>query len=238
MEITELRPGLYLVRAGFAPLYLWRDGDTVTLIDTGVPGSGPAIEEALSSLGLSRAAVARIVVTHGHVDHAGSAAQVRAWHGAPVLVHEADAPFVTGETPRPEPVLTDFDAPLWAQISAIEFPPTPPATVDTRLTGGEELDFGGGARVLSIPGHTPGSIAVYLPAHKVLFTGDTVASTSLGEVALGVFNQDGDRQLESFRQLAALDIETVCFGHGDPVVTGAGAVLREAVANHRPRTPV
>lgn len=154
-------------------------------------------------------------------------------------MHEADAPFVTGTARRPEPVLTDLDAPLWAQLGEMGVPPNPPATVDMTLTGGEELDFGGGAQVIAVPGHTPGSVAVYLPAHRVLFTGDTVAASPAGGSALlGVFNQDEDAMLAGFRRLAELDVDTACFGHGDPVLTGAGKAMRDAVANHRPRTRV
>lgn len=69
----------------------------------------------------------------------------------------------------------------------------------------------------------------------MLFTGDTVAATPTGEVILGVFNLDEDAMLAGFHRLAALDIETACFGHGDPVLTGAGAVLRKAAADHQPR---
>ena len=50
------------------------------------------------------------------------------------------------------------------------------------------LDFGGGAEILAIPGHTEGSIAIHLPRHGVLFTGDTIAN--VGAVMLGTFNQD------------------------------------------------
>jgi glyoxylase-like metal-dependent hydrolase (beta-lactamase superfamily II) len=238
MEIVELRASLYLVRLDFGQLYLWRDGDELTMVDAGLAGSGPAIADAVASLGLGTSAIRRIVVTHGHEDHAGSVAAVRAWHGAPVCVHADDAAFVRGDAVRPDPVLTEFDAPLWADISTLGLPPAPPCPVDVELCEGDELDFGGGARILHIPGHTAGSLAVYLPAHRVLFTGDTIGTTQAGEVLLGVFNQDEARQLESFRRLAALDVETACFGHGEPVVTGAGDALRAAVAAHRRRALV
>jgi hypothetical protein len=47
---------------------------------------------------------------------------------------------------------------------------------------------------------------------------------------LGVFNQDRARTVASFRRLAALDVETACFGHGDPIASGAGNRIREVAA--------
>ena len=70
-------------------------------------------------------------------------------------------------------------------------------------------------RSLPIPGHTEGSIAIHLPRHGVLFTGDTIAN--VGTVMLGTFNQDRAQTVASFRRLAALDVETACFGHGEPI---------------------
>ena len=97
--------------------------------------------------------------------------------------------------------------------------------MDRELHDGDVLDFGGGAHVLEIPGHTEGSIAVHLPAHGVLFTGDTIAN--VGSVMLGVFNQDRARTVASFQRLAALDVETACFGHGEPIVPRAGDRIRD-----------
>lgn len=227
MEIVELLPRLHQVNLDFGQVYLWRDGDELTLIDTGVPGSGAAIEQAITSLGLTRAAVRRIVITHGHEDHAGSAAEIHAWQGAPVYAHWADAPIVRGERRRDDPVLTDFERPIWEQVSSLGVSSLtiPPATVAVELSGGEQLDFGDGARVLSIPGHTAGSIAVHLPEHGVLFAGDTVAWAQEAGVIPGVFNTDRAALLESFRTLTALDPDVVCVGHGTSVVGDAGRTM-------------
>ena len=97
------------------------------------------------------------------------------------------------------------------------------------LHDGDVLDFGSGAEILAVPGHTEGSIAVYLPEHRVLFTGDTIAN--VGTVMLGTFNQDRARTVEPFRRLAALNVETACFGHGEPITSGAGRLLADAAAS-------
>lgn len=96
------------------------------------------------------------------------------------------------------------------------------------MTGGEVLPFGDGARVVHAPGHTTGSIAIHLPLHGVLFTGDTVASVE--RVMLGVFNVDRAEAAATFRRLAALAPRTVCVGHGDPLTENAAAAM-EAAAN-------
>lgn len=231
MEITELLPRLHQVDLDFGQVYLWRDGDELTLVDTGIPGSGEAIAAAVESLGSPRSAVRRIVITHGHEDHAGSAAEIRSWDGAPVHAHAADAPVVRGERGREEPVITEFERPYWERVTelGITAMTIPPSTVDVELAGGETLPFGDGARVLPIPGHTAGSIAIHLPRHRVLFAGDTVACLPETGVIPGAFNVDRAAMLESYRMLAGLDPDTVCVGHGTSVVGGAGAAMRAAL---------
>lgn len=85
----------------------------------------------------------------------------------------------------------------------------------------------GGATVLSVPGHTPGSIAVHLPAHRVLFTGDTVAEAG-GQALLGVFNTDREQAWRSSHRQAGLDLGTVCLGHGEAITGEASAALQAA----------
>lgn len=146
-----------------------------------------------------------------------------------MFAHRADAPVIRGEAAGPLPALTDWERPLFDQIST-QVPATPPAPVrvDHELDDGDVLDFGGGALAVAVPGHTPGSLALYLPEPRVLFTGDTVARGPEGQVILGVFNVDPPEAVASFKRMAKLDIEVACFGHGEPLTHGAAAQLRAA----------
>jgi glyoxylase-like metal-dependent hydrolase (beta-lactamase superfamily II) len=230
MDVVELLPRLHLLRFAVGQAYLWRDGDELTLIDAGPAGAGAPLAELAAGLG----SVRRIVLTHFHEDHAGGAGELAARTGAEVLAHPLDAPVVLGEAPGPPPVLEEWERPLHAE--ALRHLPEGDVVRPSRLTqvgDGDVLDFGGGAEVIHVPGHTPGSIAVRLPRHGVLFTGDTVAASPVdGAILPGVFNVDGAARLASFHRLAAFDAEIACFGHGDPVTAGAGAALRRAAERY------
>jgi glyoxylase-like metal-dependent hydrolase (beta-lactamase superfamily II) len=71
-------------------------------------------------------------------------------------------------------------------------------------------------------------MALYLPQHRLLFTGDAVAE-HLGRIIPGVFNLDTARAMQSMRRLAELDVEVAVFGHGEPALAGAGVRLRAVV---------
>ncbi|MEV7849034.1 MBL fold metallo-hydrolase [Streptomyces cyaneofuscatus] len=225
MDLIEVLTGhLHMFRFRIGQAYLWRDGADLTLIDAGDIGAASAIEDAVRGLGLDPARIGRIVLTHGHRDHYGAAQELADRHGAEILAHPLDAPVIRGELPVPEPDLLDWERPLYEH--GLTVPEAPPTRVDREVADGEVLPFGGGARVVHAPGHTPGSVALHLPRHGVLFTGDCVAG--VGEVMLGVFNVDRAQAQETFRRLAALEARTVCFGHGDPLTEDAAEAMRAA----------
>ncbi|MGH8572996.1 MAG: MBL fold metallo-hydrolase [Gammaproteobacteria bacterium] len=119
VRITELRPHLYRLVLGRYQAYLWHDDDSVTLIDTGEAGSGPAIDASLRQLGLAPGDLDRLVLTHFHDDHTGSAAEVSSWGAVQVIAHAADAPVIRGDVTGPPPNFTDIERALHARIAAV-----------------------------------------------------------------------------------------------------------------------
>lgn len=236
MDVVALSADLYFLRFPVGHVYLWRDSDGLTVIDAGLPGSGTRIAEAIRGLGWHPAQVRRLVLTHGHIDHAGAAAEIAAWGEVSVLAHHADVPLVEGRAAAPSPDLAGWERALWEEVQA-GLPATDPrpVRVDQPLVDGDTLDVAGGALVVGTPGHTAGSLALYLPGPRVLFAGDIMARDPRSPdprtpVIPGVFNVDRAEALASFAGLAALDVETACFGHGEPIAEGAGTYLRAALA--------
>lgn len=223
MEIIDIDPDLRMLRFPVGQAYAYRDGRDVTLVDTGPPGSADRIAAALDGWGRVR----RVVLTHYHADHAGSAREMGEWPGVQVAAHPADARIVRGEAKGEWPDFTPAERELHATVGAgLPDPPdVPNARVDLDLEDGDVLD--GGMQVIWTPGHTAGSIAVLVPERGLLFTGDTAAER-YGAVFLGPFNGDRARAKESFRRFAVPEVTTVCFGHGDPLVGDRTGLLRAA----------
>jgi glyoxylase-like metal-dependent hydrolase (beta-lactamase superfamily II) len=114
--------------------------------------------------------VARILCTHGHIDHVAGGAEARKETGAPLAIHAGDEGWLSA-LPR--------------QAEMFGFDPVTPPPVDARLADGEAFRVGGcEARVLHTPGHSPGSCCFFFPEEKLLFTGDTLFSGSVGRTDL------------------------------------------------------
>ena len=240
MDVIALLPRLHFVRLPVGHAYLWRDPDGLTLIDSGLPGSAPLIADAIRQAGCDPADVRHLLLTHFHPDHIGGAAEIAGWGDVEVLAHDADAPFIRGQEAGPAPDLADWERPLWEQVSSqLPAQPAPlvPPRVDRELADGDEPGFGDGAVAVAVPGHTPGSVAFYLPRHRVLFTGDAAARAPDARVICGVFNADRAQAAASFRRLAALDVAVACFGHGEPLAQGAAAEFQAALSGKMTGAP-
>ncbi|WP_430335264.1 MBL fold metallo-hydrolase [Rhodococcus sp. ACT016] len=229
-DLQQLTPSLHRLRIPTGPAhllncYLWLGADGVTLVDTGWPDSAELIADAIAALGRQRADVHRIVLTHFHEDHVGSAAEIAGWSAVEVVAGAGNAAYVSGEQRGPLPRLTELEKTIHAEID--ESPHGPPCRVDRQVRDGDVLDFAGGARVIGVPGHTPGSIALYLPDADAVLTGDAVAEFD-GQVILGVFNTDREAAARCLAKIAATNAQIAGFGHGEVVRVDAHERIRSA----------
>ena len=122
----------------------------LTLVDTGYPWSGEGVLAGARALG---GRIRRIVVTHAHPDHAGSAALLHEATGAPVLAHRQEVPFLVGERSLADvPGSSLCRAVLWVghRLGILEPAPVP------GVVALEEGDRVGGLEVLATPGTHPG----------------------------------------------------------------------------------
>jgi glyoxylase-like metal-dependent hydrolase (beta-lactamase superfamily II) len=223
----EIVPGVHTIDSlGTGRAYLAVDADRVTLIDAGLPGSALKVLLAIEALGRKPQDVRQIVITHFHGDHTGGLAELVERTGAQVMVHALDAPVVRGDRPQPGPSSGGLLKPLVAFMSVRMVSPPTPVAVDRELADGDEVDALDGMKVVHVPGHTPGSIALHCPKRRLLFTGDTIANNFGLRGPIGWYTEDMAQAKESIRKLAALDFEAAFFGHGRPIAKGAGERLR------------
>ena len=223
----EIVPGVHSIDTlGTGRAYLAVDADRITLIDAGLKGSAEKILRAVEAIGRKLEDVRQIVVTHHHGDHTGGLAELVERTGAQVLVHALDTPVVRGESPPPGPSSGGLLKPLISFVSDRMVTPPAPVAVDRELTDGDEIDALEGMAVVHVPGHTPGSIALYCLKRRLLFTGDAVANNFGLRGPIGWYTEDMAQAKESIRRLAALDFEAIFFGHGRPISRGAAVRLR------------
>ena len=97
--IVRFRPDLVGFRHHFVWHYLLLDGEEVVALDTGMDLSGLRVRRWFERTGRRPEQLRAILLTHGHLDHAGCAEPLRAWSGAEVFLHPADQAITRGEFP-------------------------------------------------------------------------------------------------------------------------------------------
>lgn len=167
---------------------------------------GDEIDRIVAELEARGLKVKAIVVTHAHIDHVAGAHKLRALTGAPVYLNERDRELLEA---------LDWQA-RWLGVE------TPPQTeVDAAAKDGTVLELGrADFQVMETPGHTQGSISLYIPQEQKVVAGDTLFRNSIGRTDLP--GGDGRQILSSIKtRLFDLPEETVVIpGHGPATTIG------------------
>ena len=178
------------------------DGPTRILIDPGHSSLFDHVHKELNELGLTLDDIGLVIGTHAHPDHLEAA---ELFKGKPALaaLHNKD----------------------WRFLKSMDNSPKTPLSLNTQsiapaffLKEGDISISGFDFLVLHTPGHSPGSVSIYWPDQKMLFTGDLVFKGGLGRTDLPGGN--GTKLKESIKRLAGLDVEWLLPGHGD-IISGS-----------------
>ncbi len=215
--------------------YLVEDGGLVTIVDTGVSGLWKDLQVELAAMGRSLDDVRGVVLTHGDTDHIGYAERLRRERGVPIFVHELDVARARGEVSKPStgwgPIRIRPLLGFLVYSGRRGGLRTTSVTEVVTFRDGETLDLPGRPRIVHLPGHTPGSSAIHVPAVDAVFVGDAMTTRSVltGEMGphLAPFTLDPAQAAGSLAALEGVDATWVLPGHGDAWSGGAKAAVEE-----------
>lgn len=191
------------------------DDEGLTVVDTGTRSGGPRLVRSLRMLGLDPRAVCDVLLTHWHVDHAGSAARF-ATSGAHsrVWVGEGDLDTVRGAAPRVPP---SPDTTLPGRLFARHGKRAPAVPTARGLGEGHEVDAAGGVQVVATPGHTAGHVSYLLPDHGVLLAGDALFNVWFLSRGPRFLCTARSAQQATLERISHLDFDVLAVAHGPAI---------------------
>jgi len=222
LEVVE---GVHQVDGVNANVYVLKNGEELVVVDAGMPRSTGKILSYIRKLGMQPSSISTILLTHCHIDHVGSAYELRKATNAKVAIHANDADFLAGKRalPRPKGVAGSLFQVASPFFRFTKFQP------DITL---KEKDIVAGLKVIHTPGHTPGSISLIEPKRELIFVGDTLRYSE-GKISGPPerFTLDADQMKLSIKKISELEFDTMLGGHGESLKLKASERVKEFYAS-------
>jgi glyoxylase-like metal-dependent hydrolase (beta-lactamase superfamily II) len=243
-QLHEVASGVSFLSAGIANLYfVGEDASRWILVDSGMHGYFDTIMKAAESKFGAGAAPLYIVLTHGHFDHAGSAAALAKRWRVPIYAHKLEIPFLTGKSDYPPP-----DPTVGGAMSLLgRFFPNRKINLNGLVKElGDSLPKFEEWQVHFTPGHTPGHISFFRPKDRTLIAGDAFTTVDLDSFSAmatkkqevsrppAYFTCDWELAHRSVENLADLAPRVLAAGHGLPMSGAEAGEQLNALAEQFP----
>ena len=204
------------IKLGHVNIYLVKTEAGYILVDAGMPNAVKKIDQALRTHGVDADEVSLIILTHGHLDHAGAAAQLKAITGGKILCHRSFAEDLSNgkfEDATPQNLLGR----MLNLMTGLFGSGIDPATADILVDDEYDLnEFGISGKIIHTPGHSPSSISIILDHGEVL-VGDLIREEQPGKIGFGMFYEDRDTALESVKKIATFNPRIIYLSHSKAI---------------------
>lgn len=223
--LRKIADGVYRVPARAANTYLIEAPKGLVLVDSGLPGSQKGILKAIAKLGRTPSDLKLVLLTHRHLDHIGSAAALKKQTGARLASHPFEKPYAAGTLVIQAPNAWSVYGRIVRKLTTLEYYSLKlfriikfqVAHVDLAADEESVLDGTGlDGSVVWTPGHTKGSITLFLNQPGVAFVGDLLRSRR-GRLVEPLLMESIPQTQASVKRIQDLGPEIICPGHGKPL---------------------
>ncbi len=223
--MRKVAEGVYRVPARAANTFLVEASKGLVLVDSGLPGSEKGILKAIAKLGKKPSDLKLVLLTHRHLDHIGSAAALKKQTGAKLASHPFEKPYAAGTLVISAPSAWSLYGKMVRKLTTLEYWSLKlfriikfqTAHVDLAADEDSVLDgVGLDGSVVWTPGHTKGSVTLFLNQPSVAIVGDLLRSRR-GRLVEPLLMESIPQTQASVRRVLDLGPELICPGHGRPL---------------------